>query len=208
MAKTTNNTTPTRVITGEVRFSYAHVFKPDAIEEGSEPKYSVSLLIPKTDKDTIRDIQKAVEAAKEEGKALWGGKLPRNLKLPLRDGDDEYPDDDTMEGVVFLKANSKTRPGLVDKRLQRIVSPEERERASSEFGKQDPISSEDFYSGCYGRASLKFFAYSKAGNQGIGVLLNNLQKLRDGESLAGGYSAADDFGDGVGDSYEDDDLLN
>ena len=173
----------TKVITGKVRFSYAHVHEPKAIQEGQKEKYSVSILVPKTDKVTIDKINKAVEAAKQEGKGKWNGKIPAVLKLPLRDGDAERPDDEAYEGCMFLNANSVNKPGIVDADREEIMSNEE------------------FYSGCYGRASINFYAYNQSGNKGIAVGLNNLQKLEDGDRLSGGGStAAEDFG-------SDDDLL-
>jgi hypothetical protein len=173
----------TKVITGKVRFSYAHVFEPNAINEGDDKKYSVSILIPKTDKVTLGKIEKAVEAAKQEGKGKWNGKIPPVLKLPLRDGDAERPDDEAYEGCMFLNANSVNKPG--------IVGPD----------REEIMSNEDFYSGCFGRASINFYAYNQSGNKGIACGLNNLQKLEDGDRLSGGGStAAEDFG-------SDDELL-
>jgi hypothetical protein len=168
----------TKVITGEVRFSYAHVFEPSSINEADAKKYSASILIPKTDKVTLSKIEKAIEAAKQEGKGKWNGKIPPVLKLPLRDGDVERPDDEAYEGMMFLNASSKNKPGIVDENRDGIMSNDE------------------FYSGCYGRASLNLYAFNVNGNKGIAVGLNNLQKLRDGDRLSGGgSSAAYDFGD-------------
>lgn len=173
----------TKVITGKVRFSYAHVHEPKAIQEGQKEKYSVSILVPKTDKVTIDKINKAVEAAKQEGKGKWNGKIPAVLKLPLRDGDAERPDDEAYEGCMFLNANSVNKPG--------IVGPD----------REEIMSNEGFYSGCFGRASINFYAYNQSGNKGVACGLNNLQKLEDGDRLSGGGStAAEDFG-------SDDDLL-
>jgi hypothetical protein len=166
----------TKVITGKVRFSYANVFEPKAAQEGGEPKYSVSILIPKEDKKTLKKIAKAIEAAKEAGKAKFGGKIPNNLKLPLRDGDEEREDDAAYEGMMFINANSTNKPGIVDKDVNPILDRE------------------DFYSGCYGKASVNFYAFNVSGNKGIACGLNNLQFLEDGERLAGGSSAEDDFG--------------
>lgn len=181
---------PTKVITGKVRFSYAHVFKPEAIEEGQDPKYSCALLIPKTDKATLRKIKEAVDAAKVAGTSSWGGKVPANLKLPLRDGDEERPDDEAYAGMYFLNATSATKPGVVDANL-------------------DPIILEsDFYSGCYGRASIKFFPFNKAGNKGVAVGLNNLQKMADGENLGSTSTPDEDFGDGTSILDDDDDFLS
>lgn len=172
----------TKVITGEVRFSYAHVHEPHAVEEGQDKKYSVSILIDKKDKETLDKIGKAVKAAAEAGKAKFGNKIPKNLKLPLRDGDEEREDDAVYAGKMFLNASSKTKPGIVDADREPIMSNDE------------------FYSGCFGRASLNFYAFAVSGNKGVAVGLNNLQKLEDGDKLSGGSSAEDDFAD-------DDDLL-
>lgn len=174
----------TKIITGKVRFSYVHVFEAHAIEEGQTPKFSVSILIDKKDKKTLAKIEKAVEQATQEGKASkFGGKLPGNLKLPLRDGDLEKPDDENYEGKMFINAGSFRKPGIVDEDLNPIMDRE------------------DFYSGCYGRASVNFYAFNVSGNKGIACGLNNLQKTEDGENLGGGgTSAEDDFG-------SDDDLM-
>ncbi|ARW39033.1 hypothetical protein BUN12_2333 [Bacillus amyloliquefaciens] len=170
-----NTNTNTKVVTGKVRFSYLHAFQPHAIEEGQEPKYSTAILIPKTDKDTLRKIKAAVEAAKEAGKSKWGGKIPANLKTPLRDGDEERPDQEEYAGCYFLNASSKTKPGIVDRNLNHIID------------------SEELYSGCYGRVSINFYAFNTAGNKGIACGLNNIQKLEDGDYLGGRSRAEDDF---------------
>lgn len=188
--------TPTKITTRTVRFSYAHVFQPQAIEEGQDPKYSCVLLIPKKDTATMKAIQEAIKVAKEEGIPMWGGKLPVNLKLPLRDGDIERPDDEAYQGMWFLSANSPKKPGVVDADLKPILEDEKARRAGG-----DLVSPEDFYSGCWGRASIKIFPFNKGGSKGVGVALNNVQKLRDGERLGGGSTPEEDFGD----DYQDDD---
>lgn len=164
-----------KVITGKVRFSYANVFEPKSIN-GSDPKYSVSLIIPKEDKVTIDKIKAAIEVAKKEGISKLGGKIPANLKTPLRDGDIDRPDDPAYADSYFVNANSTIRPGIVDANLQPIID------------------STEFYSGCYGRASIVFYAYNANGNKGIACGLQNLQKLEDGEPLGGRSRAEDDFG--------------
>ena len=172
----------TKVITGLVRFSYANVFHPTAINDGDTKKYNCSILIPKSDKKTIAKINAAIESAKEEGKAKLG--KAKNIKLPLRDGDEEREDDEAYKGHYFISANSLRKPQIVDENLDEIIDQE------------------DFYSGCYGRASLNFYAFDVSGNKGIAVGLQNLQKLEDGERLSGGSSAADDFSD------DDDDMMS
>lgn len=167
---------PTKVITGEVRFSYAHVFEPTSMTEGAEPKYSISILIPKKDKKTLAKIEAAIESALEEGKAKFGGKIPKSYKSPLRDGDEER-DDEVYEKHMFVNANSGVKPGIVDENLDPILDKNE------------------FYSGCYGRASINFYAFNVNGNKGIACGLNNIQKLRDGEKLSGISSTPEeDFG--------------
>ena len=174
----------TKVITGKVRASYAHVWEPVSREEGQDAKYSVSLIIPKSDKKTIEKIEAAVEAAKEAGKAKFGGKIPKVLKLPLRDGDVDREDDENYKDCYFINASSTSKPGIVDKNVDPIMDRDE------------------FYSGVYCRASVNFYAFNVSGNKGIACGLNNLQKLEDGPRLSGGASAADDFG-----SLEDEDDL-
>jgi len=165
----------TRVTTGTVRFSYANVFKPKAINEGQEPKYSVAILIPKKDTATVKKLQAAIDEAIETGKTKLGKFVKTTLKLPLRDGDEERPDDDAYKGHYFINANSTQKPGVVDASLSEIISPDE------------------FYSGCYGRASVNFYAFNTNGNKGVAAGLGNLQFLKDGERLSGGASAEQDF---------------
>lgn len=174
----------TKVVTGVVRFSYLNAWEPKSIN-GSDEKYSVSLIIPKTDKKTIAQIEDAVEAARQEGKAKFGGKIPANLKLPLRDGDLDRSDDEAYKNSYFINANSKDRPGIVDKNVKPILDQSE------------------FYSGCYGRASITFYAFNQNGNKGIACGLQNLQKLMDGEPLSGRSRAEDDFA-----TFEDEDFLS
>jgi len=174
----------TKVVTGMVRFSYANVWEPKSIN-GSDEKYSVSLIIPKTDKKTIAQIEAAIEAAKQEGKAKFGGKIPANLKLPLRDGDIDRPEDEAYKNAYFINANSKERPGIVDRSVKPILDQSE------------------FYSGCYGRASITFYAFNQNGNKGIACGLQNLQMLLDGEPLSGRSRAEDDFA-----TFDDEDFLS
>lgn len=173
-----NQVNSTKVVTGKVRFCYVSVFEPTAMNEGDTPKYNICILIPKSDTATIDKIKKAIEAAKEAGKAKLAdknGRIPANLKLPLRDGDEERPDDPAFEDHYFINANSMRQPSIVDRSLNPIMSRDE------------------FYSGCYGRASINFYAFNVS-SKGIAAGLNNLQKLEDGEMLAGGSTAEEDFG--------------
>lgn len=182
------NQNPTRIVTGEVRLSYANVWEPNSIQGGKQ-KYSVSLIIPKSDTATITVIEKAVDAAIEQGIGKFGGKRPNKaaLKLPLRNGDIER-DDEAYANAYFLNANSLTAPRIVDQDVTPIL-----DRA-------------DVYSGCYARVSLSFYAFNTNGNRGIACGLGNIQKTRDGESLGGGrISVETDFG---AFTPADDDFLN
>lgn len=184
-----NQANSTKVITGKVRFCYVNVFEPTAMNDGDTPKYNICVLIPKSDTATVDKVNKAIEAAIEAGKAKIADKNGRvnkaTLKLPLRDGDVERPDDPAFEGMYFINANSLRKPSIVDRDLNGIMSKEE------------------FYSGCYGRASINFYAFNVS-SKGIAAGLNNLQKLEDGEMLAGGSTAEEDFG---GDNTFDDELV-
>lgn len=178
------NQTKTKVITGTVRLSYANVWEPKSINGGAE-KYSVSLIIPKSDTKTIAAINAAVDAAIEEGISKFGGKKPNKaaIKLPLRDGDVER-DDEAYHNCYFVNANSTTAPQLVDQQVNPIFDRSE------------------VYSGVYGRVSLSFYAFNSNGNKGVACGLGNIQKVKDGEPLGGRTNAADDFG-----TLADDDFL-
>lgn len=171
--------------------SYPNVFKATAMEEGQDPKFSISLIIPKSDTRTIEKIKKAIELAMEQGKGLLeknGKRLPK-IKYPLKDGDEEKPDDEAYKNSYYLSARSQRRPDIVDESGQPIMQESE------------------FYAGCYGRASVNFYAYNyNKVSPGVGCGLGNLQKLKDGEPLAGGSSAEEDFAE----PFEggDDDLLD
>lgn len=171
----------TKVVTGKVRFSYANVFTPKAMEEGGEAKYSISVLIDKKDTATIARINAAIDAAIEVGKNKLADKNGRvnkaALKLPLRDGDIDRADDPAYAGKLFINASSNRKPGIIDADKLEITTPDE------------------FYSGCYGRASINFYAFNARGNKGIAAGLQNLQKLEDGERLDGSSSAEEDFAD-------------
>lgn len=169
----------TKVITGKCRLSYAHIWEPSSIDGNSPAKYSACIVIPKTDTATLQKIQQAIAAATQDGiTSKWNGKKPAKLKTPLRDGDEERPDDEAFQGCYFLNANSGRRPGVVDLARNSILD-------------QDEV-----YSGCYCRFAINFYAFSKNGNNGVAVGLNNVQKVADGEPLAGGSRAEDDFDDG------------
>lgn len=177
-----------KVVTGLVRFSYVNIFRSRAFREGQDAKYSICLLIPKSDKVTLKKIQAAIDEATQDGvSSKWGGKMPKNLHLPLRDGDEERADEaPEYEGMYFLNANSNQKPGIVDKDRNEILDPDE------------------VYSGCWGRASINFFPYDSNGNRGVGVGLNNIQKIKDGEHLgAARASAESDFDDDFEDTDED-----
>ena len=190
-----NENTTTKCLIGEVRLSYVHLFTPEAVADGGDKKYSVSLIIPKSNTKLLAQIKTAIEAATQAGIASkFGGKRPLNLKNPLRDGDLERADDEAYANCYFINASSKTKPGVV-----------KRVKIGAENKLVEVTNEEDIYSGCYGFASVNFFAFNNAGNRGIAAGLNNVLKTRDGEFLGGRSSAESDFGNGNVnlDMYED-----
>lgn len=169
-----NKQSPTKVVV-PCRISFANIWEPKSIN-GSEEKYSVSCLIPKTDKKTLGLIHKAVEAAKEAAMSKkWSGKIPPNMKLPLRDGDVERPDDENYAGHMFFNASSKDAPQIVDRRVQPIL---------------DPI---ECGSGDYCNVSVNFYGFNANGNRGVAAGLGNIQLIKHGERLSGKSSASSDF---------------
>lgn len=190
MSNNTNKVTnPLKVITGpDTRWSYANVWEPKSINGGT-PKYSVSLIIPKTDTVTIAKINAAIEAAYKEGEAKLKGNgksVPplAAIKTPLRDGDIERPDDEAYANAYFINANATTAPGIVDADCNPVLTRSE------------------VYSGVYGRASINLYAFNSNGNKGIACGLNNLQLIRAGSPLGGKASAESDFA-----TADDDDFL-
>lgn len=187
-----NVANPTKVITGKVRFSYVNIFRSRAFQPGQDEKYSICLLIPKRDKETVKKIRAAIDAAIKQGVSeKWNGKKPANLKLPLRDGDDEQAEEaEEYEGMYFLNANSNEKPGIIDQYKNEILDPSE------------------VYSGCWGRASINFFPFNSNGNKGVAVGLNNIQKLGDDDHLGGARaSAEEDFDDELPFEEDDEDPL-
>lgn len=180
MSKNTTVKNPLKVITGpDTRWSYANVWEPKSVNGGA-PKYSVSLIIPKSDTRTVAKIKAAIEAAYHEGESKLKGNgksVPALsvIKNPLRDGDLERPDDAAYANAYFINANATSAPGIVDADLNPILTRSE------------------VYSGVYGRASITFYAFNSSGNKGIACGLNNLQKVRDGAPLGGKASAESDF---------------
>ena len=184
-------TNPMKVITGpETRWSYANVWEPKSINGGT-PKYSVSLIIPKSDTKTVNRIQAAIEAAYQDGQSKLKGNgktVPplAAIKNPLRDGDIERPDDPAYANAFFINANSATAPGIVDADRNPVLTHSQ------------------VYSGVYGRASINLYAFNSNGNKGIACGLNNLQLIHSGEPLGGKSSAEDDFAT----DDDDDDFLS
>ncbi|MBQ8511349.1 MAG: DUF2815 family protein [Clostridia bacterium] len=178
---------PMKVLTGEVRLSYAHLTTPYAnpSQPNAKPKYSVTLLIPKSDFPTKADIDKSIEAAVQDAVAKkWNGVRPPIVKVPIWDGDGVRQSGvafgDECKGHWVMTASSELPPQVVD--ISNINCP---------------LAPQDIYSGMYARVTIRFFGYSNSGNKGIGCGLGNVMKTRDGEPLSGGASAASDFA-GIG----------
>lgn len=186
-----SNKLENKVITGpNTVFSYLNCWEPKAISENGTPKFSVSLIIKKTDTKTIEKINKAIEFAYREGESKLKGNAKSvppltAIKTPLRDGDLERPDDEAYKGCYFVNANSTQAPGIVDAACNPIMERSE------------------MYSGVIGRASITFYAFNSNGNRGIACSLNNLQKLKDGEPLGSKASAESDFSSDDADDFLD-----
>jgi hypothetical protein len=174
------------VVTGKVRLSYVHLFTPYVSQQGGEPKYSATILLPKTDIATKYKIDAAINAAITEGiSSRWNGVRPPMLAIPVYDGDGVRPSDgmpfgDECKGHWVFTASSKQAPEIVDLSMQRILNHTE------------------IYSGIYARVSVRFFPYASNGKKGIGCGLGPVQKIQDGEPLGGRVSAASAFGDNAG----------
>ncbi len=176
---------PMKVLTGECRLSYCNLTTPRAAQQGGEPKYSVTLLIPKTDVATKADIDAAIQAAANEALSkVWNGARPPQLRVPIYDGDGVRPSGvpfgDECKGHWVMTASTKNKPQVVG--IDNINCE---------------LAPSDIYSGMYARVTIRFFGYSNSGNKGIGCGLGNVMKTRDGEALAGSASASVDFA-GVG----------
>ena len=166
-----------KVVTKKVRLSYLNVFEARS-QEGGEAKFSVCVIVPKTDKATLEKLHAAVEETKLEGKTKkWGGKIPNGLKLPIRDGDEERPDKEEFKNAYFFNASSKIKPLVLDTDGEPLLDNSE------------------LYSGCYGRVSVNLYPYDVSGSKGVAVGLNAVKKVADGERLAGSGASAADFDD-------------
>lgn len=169
------------IVTGEVRFSFVNIFEPRAGQNGGDPKYSITILLPKSDIATKQMIDREIQAELQNGiSTKFGGTMPAMPAIPIHDGDGVRPNGEPFgeecRGCWVFTASTKQKPEVVDENRQPILTQTQ------------------VYSGCYGRVSLRFFAYNQAGKKGIGCGLGNVQKLRDGEPLGGRTTAADDFG--------------
>lgn len=170
-----------RVTTGKARFCYANIWTPKKNDSGKEV-YSVTIVIPKNDDETFTKVMDAMKSVYEENLEILKGNAKKapgfdEIKLPLRDGDEEREGVPVFAGCYFINATSIYAPGIFD--ADRNVINDET----------------SVYSGCYGRASISFYAYNKKGGRGIACGLRGLQKLEDGERLGGFASVADDFAD-------------
>ncbi len=155
------------------RFAYVNCFTPNS--KFGEKKYSVTVLVSKDDNETVDLISEAIEYTKDASKDKWNGRIPVNLHTPLHDGDDEKPDKAIFKNCYYINAKCEEAPQIVDKNVQPIDNKAE------------------LYAGCYGNVSLIFYGYNFSGNKGVGVLLGNIQKTKDGPKLSKKISAADEF---------------
>jgi len=197
-----NDNQTTKLITGKARLSYAKVWEAEADDSGNL-WFSTAILIPKEDKATLAKYKAIIDALKEQAKAKYGGKLPKDFHTPLRDGDEEADEKgDAYVGHYFLNAKSKNKPG--------IAKPIGKENGKTKFA--EITDTTEVYSGCYAKVSLNFYLFDTKGNKGIAAGLNNIVKVQDGDFLGGRSNVNDDFAnedfddDDFGD--EEDDFLN
>lgn len=195
-----------KVKTGEVRFSFCHLFEPYAFQEAKEAKYSMAILIPKTDKKTIGAIKAAYEQAKQEGVEKYGKAFASKASPLIRpvgsnygllrdaDQDEELSTDENYAGHYIMNLKSTKAPQVLAKETGKQL-------ITKESGGEDIV-----YSGCYGKVSLSVYPYNNV-QTGISASLNNVLKTRDGERFSGWTSAADDFAEELEDADYDDDLL-
>ena len=182
------------ITTGVGTISFPHVFSSTAsINDKGETVYDIQLIIPKTQRDDIRAILAAV---KKVGQAQWGDNW-KQVRSPLRDGDaekDQLTEDGSTKGekyperlgCYFLNARSRRPVGVYDKQRNLITSPDE------------------IYGGCKGKIAVTFYPYSMSGNHGVGVGLNGVQKIADGESFAGGGPSVESMFDLIEDDFDED----
>lgn len=170
----------THIRIGEVRFSYCNVFVPRKQEDGSDGKYSICILIPKSDQATVDLVNSAIEKAKLLGKdSKWGGKIPTGLKLPIMKDGDIDSDDPNFAGHWYFNASSASKPDV---------------KLKVDGSVTDALDAEDFYSGCYGCAFINFYPFANQ-SKGVAAGLNGVIKLRDGERLSGGGISESDYND-------------
>jgi hypothetical protein len=173
-----NNANPAMVTTGQVRLSYVHLFKPYANQPNQEPKYSVTILLPKSDVATKQRIDVAINAAIQQAvQAKWNGARPPMPSIPIHDGDgvrqSGEPYGPECKGHWVITASSKQQPAIVDLNLNPILNQS------------------DVYSGMYARVNINFFGFANSGNKGIGCGLGPVQKIGDGEPLSSGQISAE-----------------
>lgn len=180
---------PEAVLFGPVRLAFCHLTEPYAYKETEEPKYSCTIIIPKKEKATVDEVNKSIEAARKNGSLTikeWKGKVPKNLKPTLHDGDEEK-DDEAFEGMYFINAKSRRRPNLYDRDGAQITDPEE------------------LYSGVWAYVEIVFSPFNHSGSNGVGAYINGVRKHKDGERFGGGGgTSADDFAAAIGDHDDDD----
>lgn len=162
------------VTSDKCRLSYVNLFQATQVNGKGDATFRVAVLIPKDDTETLNRVKKALDAAKEEGKASkWKGVIPKGFWNPVQDGDLKADESPEYAGHWYINAKNTKRPGVVDENLNKIIDPD------------------DVYSGCYGRVSITFFPFN-TNNNGVGASLNNVMKCADGERLGSGIAAPED----------------
>jgi hypothetical protein len=184
-----------RLITPPFRVSFPSVFEKASYNNGT-PRFSLTaLFFPKTfnDADNIKwkAIAAALDAVSIEGFKKPMKELDRGLyKTPFHKGDEkEYEGYGDPSMRYCTLANSKRRPQIIDIRSGNAITSE---------------NAEEFYAGCWARASVNPYWFNNIG-KGVALGLGNIQKLKDDQSFEGFTSAEDDFGTEDDDRFGSDD---
>lgn len=169
----------TKIYTPKFRVSFPNVFEARAVGEEGKKKFSLNMLFNmaelKKDPEQLKLWNGLLQAVKDAARLEWGDKVPPSLKSPFRDGKEKPDYDGYGEGIIFVNASSLSRPGVVDRNMQRIIDPNE------------------FYAGCYARATVNTYAWKYMGKAGVSIGLQNIQKLEDGEPFGGKSNPENDF---------------
>lgn len=192
----TQSALKTTIITPVFRVSYPYVFEARFNQLSKKQEFTITMLFDKkTAKDDLKELKTLCGQITVE---KFGPSIPPGFRSPFKDGDEDNakkkslgkPVNESQKGMIVVVSKSQYMPGLVDQKKQPIINKDE------------------FYGGCYARAQVNIYAYSKAGNSGVNLGLLHLQKVKDGEPLGNRTRPEDAFApiseDEISDNFLDD----